>query len=149
MLAIIGSIIGFLISFAPELLKIIRDKKDKEHELKIIGLQIEAMKLKQYSKLEEVQHYNQLEESKYLLPVQTMKFKAVEVISSLVRPIVTYATFFMYCSLKIFVVYFCLNIIGCTNLDLISKIWTEEDWALFFGVTTFWFGSRSINKARQ
>ncbi|WP_341792956.1 hypothetical protein [Rickettsia endosymbiont of Ceutorhynchus obstrictus] len=80
--------------------------------------------------------------------MQTIKFKSIEIITALVRPVVTYATFLMYCSLKIFIVYFCLSIIGCINLNLIDKIWTEEDWALFFGVTTFWFGQRSINKTR-
>ena len=149
MLSILGSIIGFLISFAPEILRIIKDKKDKDHELKMIGLQIEAMKLKQYTKLEEVHSSTAIEESKYTLPSQAVKFKAVEIINALVRPIVTCVTFFMYCSLKVFIVYFCLKIIGCVNLDVIDKVWTEQDWALFFGVTTFWFGQRSINKARQ
>ncbi len=106
------------------------------------------MRLKQYAKLEEIQSYTAIEESKYLLPVQTVKFKAVEIIAALVRPIVTYTTLLLYCSLKLFIVYFCLKIIGCVNLDVIDKVWTEEDWALFFGVTTFWFGQRSINKTR-
>jgi|GEM_PF-5597055 len=82
MLAIIGGIIGFVISFAPELLRIIKDKKDKDHELKMIGLQIETMKLRQFAKLEELQSVTAIEESKYSVPVQTAKFKVVEIINA-------------------------------------------------------------------
>jgi hypothetical protein len=150
MLAIIGSLVGFLISFAPELLRIIRDKKDKKHELRLIDLQMEAMKFKQHAKLEEVQSYAATEEGKYTyLPTLSNSYKLVEITASLVRPVITYGVFLLYVCLKVCLIYFCLRVIGCTNQDLISRVWTEEDAGLFCGVITFWFGQRSLNKVRN
>jgi len=149
MLAILGSIIGFVISFAPELLRIIKDKKEKEHELKLIDLQIDTMKLKQYAKLEQVQNYTAIEEDKYTyLPASPNSYKIVEIVAALVRPVITYGVFLLYVCLKVCLIYFCLRVIGCTNLDLVSRVWTEEDAGLFCGVITFWFGQRSLNKIR-
>jgi hypothetical protein len=66
MFAIIGSLVGFFSSFVPEVFNFFRDKKDKDHELKLINLQIEAAKTNQNSRLEAVRLQTEVEESKYL-----------------------------------------------------------------------------------
>ena len=57
---------GFFSSFIPEIFNFLKDKKDKEHELKLINLQIEAMKTCGTSKLEETIVQANIQESKYL-----------------------------------------------------------------------------------
>ncbi|HJD55385.1 MAG TPA: hypothetical protein LFW21_01785 [Rickettsia endosymbiont of Pyrocoelia pectoralis] len=66
MLAIIAGLAGFLISFIPEFFNGFKDKKDKEHEIKLINLQIESAKTSQNSKLEAVRVISDMEESKYI-----------------------------------------------------------------------------------
>ncbi|MCC8372043.1 MAG: hypothetical protein LN568_04825 [Rickettsia endosymbiont of Pseudomimeciton antennatum] len=44
MIAILSAFIGFFSSFLPEILHFLKDKKDKEHELKLIDLQLKALK---------------------------------------------------------------------------------------------------------
>ncbi|WP_019223831.1 hypothetical protein [Bartonella rattaustraliani] len=41
MLTLLGSLLGFLSSAFPDLLKIWRDKEDRKHELAILQLQME------------------------------------------------------------------------------------------------------------
>jgi len=41
MLTLLGSLIGFLSSFAPSLIKLWQDKQDKQHELKLLEKQAE------------------------------------------------------------------------------------------------------------
>lgn len=141
MLAIIGSLAGFFSSFVPEILHFLKDKKDKEHELKLISLQLEALKIGGSNKLEEVQIKANADESKYLYyhASKPSKVKWVEALSSSVRPVITYTFFVLYASLKV---------IDFVNIGHMAPIWTEEDQGIFCAVIGFWFGQRAFGKVR-
>ncbi len=141
MLAIIGSLVGFFSSFVPEIFHFLKDKKDKEHELKLINLQLEALKIGNTTRLEEVQIKANAEESKYLYyhASKTSKVKWVEALSSSVRPVITYTFFLLYASLKI---------TDFLSGGSMAPIWTDEDQGIFCAVIGFWFGQRAFGKVR-
>jgi len=141
MLAVIGGLAGFFSSLVPEMFNFIKDKKDKEHELKLINLQIEAAKANQNSRLEEVRINADVEESKYLyMHAAPSKIKWVDSLSALVRPLITYAFCIFYFAPKIIVL--------ITHQASLAEVWTEEDHAIFCAVIMFWFGQRSFGKAK-
>jgi len=45
MLTLLGSLLGFISSAFPDLLKIWQDKQDRKHELQILDRQMEQMRL--------------------------------------------------------------------------------------------------------
>ena len=142
MLALVGSLAGFFSSFVPEIFHFLKDKKDKEHELKLIHLQIEALKSGHNSRLEEIQIQTQAEESKYLYQYaagQTSKIKWVDGLSASVRPMITYVFFLLYVYLKI---------ISFLQIGSMAVIWTDEDQGIFCAVIGFWFGHRAFGKHR-
>ncbi|WP_253308254.1 MULTISPECIES: hypothetical protein [unclassified Rickettsia] len=143
MLAIIGSLVGFFSSFVPEVFNFFKDKKDKEHELKLINLQIEAAKANENTKLEAVKIQADTEESKYLyLHAAPSKVKWVDAFAALVRPFITYAFFGLYVYLKII-------LFGGGDDVAIAEIWNDEDRGIFGTVIGFWFGNRAFNKNKQ
>lgn len=132
---------GFVSSFIPELFNFLKDKKDKEHELKLINLQIESMKLGNQSKLEEINIKADIDETKHLYNyIKPVGIKWVDSISSLVRPFITYSFFLFYITLKILAFH--------NNSDLIT-IWSNEDQAIFSAVIGFWFGARAFGRYRK
>jgi hypothetical protein len=141
MLAIIGSLAGFFSSFIPEIFHFLKDKKDKEHELKLINLQIEALKIGNTTRLEEVRIQANTEESKYLYYHASVssKIKWVDALSSSVRPVITYTFFLLYAILKI---------TDYITVGAMAPIWTDEDQGIFCAVIGFWFGQRAFGKVR-
>jgi len=142
MIALLGSLAGFTSAFIPELFNFLKDKKDKEHELKLIGLQIEAMKSGQNGRLEEIYLRAETQESRHLYDhAKPIGIKWVDSLSALVRPTITYSFFLLYVVLK-------LLIFSGSEQGICMPIWTEEDEAMFCAVIGFWFGSRAFGKYR-
>lgn len=143
MLALIGSLAGFISSFIPELFNFLKDKKDKEHELKLISLQIEAMKIGQTSRLEEVYAKSESREAKYLYDYMKhpVGIKWIDSLSSLVRPTITYSFFLLYITLKVLAFIY-------PEQGLRMSIWSDEDQAMFCAVVGFWFGHRAFGRYR-
>ncbi len=141
MISIIGAILGFLGSIVPQLLKLYQDKKDKEHELKIMELQIEREKLGHTYKMEEINTMADIEETKALY--QTLKPSGIKWIDALigtVRPVITYSFFGLYAFIK----YWHYKQYGTGHE--IFPLWTDVDMAIFCTIITFWFGNRTFNK---
>lgn len=140
MLALLGSLGGFLTSFIPEIFSFIKDKKDKVHELELIKLQIEAGKNSDLSKLEEVRISSSAIEAKAIYHhAKPSGIKWVDAMSAFVRPFITYSFFLLYIYLKI---------VSFLEIGSIAVIWTEEDQGLFSAIVGFWFGQRAFGKSR-
>ena len=140
MLALLGSLAGFLTSFIPEIFSFIKDKKDKVHELELIKLQIEAGKNSDLSKLEEVRISSGAIEARAIYHhAKPSGIKWVDAMSAFVRPFITYSFFLLYIYLKI---------VSFLEIGSIAVIWTEEDQGLFSAIVGFWFGQRAFGKSR-
>ena len=142
MLALIGSLAGFLTSFIPELCNFVKDKRDKIHELELIKLQIEANKALSHTRLDEVQINQDAKEFRSVYHYTSkINIGWVDAISALVRPFITYSFFFLYLSIK-------LLIISDYYEHISMPIWTDEDQGIFCAVIGFWFGHRALSKGR-
>ncbi|MBT9168955.1 MAG: hypothetical protein DDT19_02307 [Syntrophomonadaceae bacterium] len=144
MLPLIGAILGFLGSVAPQAMKMYQDKKDKEHELKILEMQMKAQAQGHVQRLEEVGIQADIEESKALYKHAEVKLSGVKwvdaaltFLTSSVRPVITYSFFGLYAWVKI--------AMYVREGDIV-KIWTEYDLALFSTIIAFWFGSRTMQR---
>ena len=107
MLTLLGSLLGFISSAFPDLLKIWQDKQDRKHELQILDRQMEQMRLGHNQRLEEITVKADINESLALLKhdSQPSGIKWVDGLRSSVRPVITYAFFLLFIAIKICALY--------------------------------------------
>lgn len=150
MITLLGSLLGFISSSFPDLLRIFRERNDRHHELQILDKQMEMMRQGHYFRLEEINANAGADE----LPVlhRAMKKSGVRWVDALagsVRPIITYAFFILYGLVKIAQYEVMCSIMNNSNwADALLAIWQLEDQALFATVISFWFGQRMLIKAQ-
>lgn len=148
MLTLLGSLLGFLTSFVPSILKYLQDRQDKKHELKMLEMQTEAnlklgkLKLEALDVMADIDVKNMVyqfaDPSNWKDKDIYKSFKSIiYLLTSSVRPVVTYLFLFGYLVIKL--------LIFKETKDY-SIVWTEDDMAILAGVVSFWFGSREIGK---
>ena len=150
MLTLLGSLIGFISSAFPDFLNIWQDRSDKKHELAILDRQMEAQKQGYNQRLEEIHVQADISESQalYKHASQPSGVRWVEALRASVRPILTYAFFALFATVKISAL---LNLLdsGAPITDSLIAIWDIETQALFAAVMSFWFGQRALSKFRS
>jgi hypothetical protein len=143
MLTLFASIVGFMGSVVPEIFKLLRDKSDKAHELKILDKQIENSK-NSLLDLREIEAGSL--ERRIIYKTYKTKIKWVDALNGTVRPMLAYGFFVFYVFMKLR----CCNIASYVSLlAQIENIWGENDYAIFAGVISFYFGQRTFSKLRQ
>lgn len=141
MFSIIGTVIGFLGSLIPNLLKVWQDKKDKAHEISLLNIQIEREKLGHTQRMEEINVQADIAETEALYKtLKPIGVKWVDALIGTVRPVITYSFFTLYAMVKFFQ-YRSL----ASHRELI-ELWTDADMAIFCTIIAFWFGSRTFQK---
>ena len=107
MLTLLGSLLGFISSAFPDLLKIWQDKQDRKHELQILDRQMEQMRLGHNQRLEEITVNADINESVALLKhdSQPSGVKWVDGLRASVRPVITYAFFLLFTTVKVSALY--------------------------------------------
>ena len=150
MLTLLGSLLGFLSSAFPDVLKLWRDNSDRKHELAILDRQMEAQRQGHTQRLEEIQVQADIAESKalYRHASQPSGVKWVEALRASVRPVITYAFFILFAVVKSAALYKLLDQGGGITDGLIA-VWDGETQALFAAVMSFWFGQRALSKFRS
>ncbi len=144
MITLLASLVGFISSIIPEVFKIVSDKQDKKHELEVMDRQISISAKKISTKLEAISSIADIEETKSIYKTFYSNIYFIDALNASVRPILAYAFFLLYATVK----YFQFQIINTiSDLQVIlSTIWTEDDQAIFAGIISFYFGQRAINK---
>jgi hypothetical protein len=152
---LLGSIFGGLFRLAPEVLKFLDKKNERQHELSMFQLQTDLEKMRGEFKVEEKYvdySIQQMDTIKAAFQEQAETAKAagwfVAAISALVRPGVTWALFVMYASVKTAALVIAFQT-GANWVDVVTKVWDEDDFALFNMCVSFWFVGRSIEKYQK
>ena len=155
MWALLGGLIGFLQSLAPELLKFQQDKRDKEHEITLMKLQMENAAAGRSDHMEEVRITNQQFESKALQESYRAELKYSGKYSATVRPTVTYMAMGLYLVQKVLLIYAILfapelpwAAQNAQLVQLAAVVWTAFDETMLAWIIGFWFGSRQIKNAK-
>ena len=152
---LLGSIFGGLFRLAPEVLKLLDKKNERQHELNMFQLQTDLEKLKgQYRMEEKYVDYSvqQLDTIKSAFEEQSQTAQAagwfVAGISALVRPGITWALFGMYATVKAATLVMAFQSNAAWH-EVILKCWDEDDFALFMMCISFYFVGRPIEKYQK
>ena len=147
---LLGSIFGGIFRLAPEVLKFLDKKNERQHELSMFQLQTDLEKMRGEFKMEEKYvdySIQQMDTIKAAFQEQAETAKAagwfVAAISALVRPGITWALFFMYAAVKAAALVIAFQT-GADWTEVISKCWDEDDFGVFTMCITFWFVGRSV-----
>jgi len=140
MLTFFGSLLGFLTSAFPEILRMVGDAADRKHELDILQMQMEQEKLGFQNHLEEIKINADADISKELYKTYNSGIRWVDALNASVRPVLSYFFFLLYAGIKVFQ-FHVLNM----NLEL---LWTGDDQIIFASIISFYFGQRAILKLR-
>lgn len=152
---LLGSIFGGLFRLAPEVLKFLDKKNERQHELNMFQLQTDLEKMRGTFKMEEKYvdySVQQLDTIKAAFEEQSQTAQAagwfVAGISALVRPGITWAIFGMYAAVKAasLVLAFQSN---ASWAEVLVKTWDEDDFGLLTMVLSFFFVGRSIEKYQK
>lgn len=148
MVTILGSLLGFLGSIFPEVLKVYRDSRDRQHELDIMDRQAEMMRKNHRYRLEEIQIQADAVISKSLYAhAKPTGIRWIDGLAGTVRPVITYAFFLLYAVMKYCQWAIVYGMLGASHWhEALVSIWHIEDQALFATVISFWFGQRMMEK---
>jgi hypothetical protein len=155
MFALLGSLVGFISSLAPDIFGIIRDKKDKAHELQILDRQMELTKLGHTTRMEEIQTVSEMREAEYIYKYADRSgVMWIDGFAGSVRPFLTYAFFALYAWVKLSAFLVMRDQLAVSDVGVpidevlfsIVKLWSEQDETIFAAIISFWFGSRAFRK---
>lgn len=152
---LLGSIFGGLFRLAPEVLKWLDRKDERNHELKMFSLQTDLEKMRGEYRLEHryVDHgIAQLEAINEAFVQQgkadAKAYKWVASLSALVRPGITWMLFGMYMIFKAVSMYYALDS-GIPWSEFVLNTWTSDDFSMLMMILTFWYVGRSIERRER
>jgi hypothetical protein len=145
MITLFASIVGFISSIIPEILRLFKDHFDKKHELSLIEMQmVHNGAPKTATQGQEVNDACNMAEQNMLYATYKSGISWIDALNGSVRPVLAYSFFIMYGSVK-FVQYKAIEKTA-PLLQYIAIIWNIDDQAIFAGIISFYFGQRTFNK---
>jgi hypothetical protein len=146
MIALLGSLLGFMSGVIPEVVGYFKKKQDHQFELQLYEAKAKYATVLSENSLKEWDLKAEIQELKSLYKHdQTLSTKN-EFISALrasVRPIITYFFFLMFVGIEVSVIF------SLVHPDIIDKIWNTNTQGLFAAVLSFWFGTRAMSKVMK
>ena len=152
MLTLLGSLLKFATSAIPDIMSLFRERADRAHELAVLDRQMEQMRLGHSQRLEEIEVNADIAESKALYRHDAAlggSSRWVDGLRASVRPLITYAFFILFASVKGSGLYLLIAVEGLLIAEALPRIWDPETQALFAAVMSFWFGNRTLSKLRE
>lgn len=144
MITLIASLLGFLSSGLPQVMKYFQQKTEFQHELEIMDRQIEFAKLEHTQAMEIAAIQADTAQTAEIYKTYNTGVSWVDAFNGTVRPILTYAFFALYCYVK----YMQFQMVNDTMpiMTILTIVWTVEDQALFSSIIAFYFGNRTFGK---
>ena len=152
---LMGSIFGGLFRLAPEILKFLDKKNERQHELSMFQLQTDLEKLRGEFRMEEKYvdySISQMDTIKEAFKEQAETAKAagwfMAFISASVRPGITWFLFFMYAGVKAAAIMLAFQA-NASWAEVLVKSWDEDDFGMLSMVLSFFFVGRSVEKYQK
>ncbi len=148
---LLGTFLGGLFRFAPEVLKWFERKDERKHELEMFDRQLEADKLRGQLAIEQTNaaigaaEVQAIIEATKAQSVQT-GIKWVDAVNSLMRPLITFWWVIILYTAALAAQYVALLNQGFGGLDAILKLWGADEKAIVASIISFWFVDRSLRK---
>ena len=168
MLALLSALLGFVSSAVPDVFKLFRDARDREHEITLMKLQMDYDREKLAAAVTEHAQASAVQLQAISLQAdmaEQVSLNArvkdaltgihwVDALSGSVRPMITYAFFVLYVGVKMaqFTLLLSPALPWQNNLTVaqaLVSLWTDEDVAIFSAIMAFWFGQRALLKAKK
>jgi hypothetical protein len=152
---LLGSIFGGLFRLAPEVLKFLDKKNERQHELSMFQLQTDLEKMRGEFKMEEkyvdysIQQMDTIKEA-FKEQAETAKAAGwfMAFISASVRPGITWFLFFMYAGVKAAAIMLAFQA-NASWAEVLVKSWDEDDFGMLSMVLSFFFVGRSVEKYQK
>lgn len=152
--SLLGGIFGGLLRLAPEVFKFFDRKNEREHELKMLGAEMEFARVRgeiEMHKMEANMSIAELNAISESFKEQSATAVAggwfVAALSALVRPLVTYWMMFLYSMHKIASMTYAYDQTANWQQVFMAS-WNEQDWTVLSMILSYWFISRSLEKRR-
>lgn len=147
MITLLASLLGFLASAFPDILKLFKGSQDNRQELAIMDKQIEFQKAGFQEKMQEIGAQADIAEMIALHQPQVLTgIRWIDGLKASVTPIITYWFFADYTFIKIFtIVHYGLSVVS----ENVWLIWDDTDKIIFATVISFWFGKRAMTNAQS
>ena len=144
MVTIFASIVGFISSIFPDLIRMMFDRSDKNHELNLLERKLRLTKAGLAVDVEGLGLAADRNESKALYGTYKTGITWVDALNGTVRPMLAYSFFFLYAASK-YLQYISLEASNeiVKHIDIICG---AEDQAIFAGIISFYYGQRAIAK---
>jgi hypothetical protein len=152
---LLGSLLGGVFRIIPEVMKLWDAKNEREHELKMLGKEMEFAQLKGEISMREQETVlmgKELDAMTEALKEQGETARAsgqfISAISAAVRPLVTYWFVTLYSIVKLASILMAIDA-GAEWKEVLVSSWSEDDMALLMMVLTFWFVGRVWDRTRH
>jgi hypothetical protein len=152
---LLGSLLGGVFRIVPEVMKLWDAKNEREHELKMLGKEMEFAQIKGEISMREQETVlmgKELDAMTEALKEQGETARAsgqfISAISAAVRPLVTYWFVTLYSIVKLASILMAIDA-GAEWKEVLVSSWSEDDMALLMMILTFWFVGRVWDRTRH
>lgn len=150
LLTILSSLFGVASGVLPNIVKLMEVKQDQRHEIELTKLKMEAaskgLELTAISEGAKADAAEGESVRQHDTAIHTTGF--MEGLRASIRPVITYCFFFLFCGVKITIVYIMIQK-DYNSMDIINAVWDQNTMAVFAGILGFWFGSRSMTRLTE
>jgi len=150
LLTILSSLFGVASGVLPNIVKLMEVKQDHKHEIELTKLKMEAAsKGLELTALAEGAKADAAEgESlrQHDSAIHTTGF--MEGLRASIRPVITYGFFFLFCGIKIAIVWIMIQK-NHNPMDIVNAVWDQNTMAVFAAIVSFWFGNRAMVKLTE
>nr|VFK59881.1 MAG: hypothetical protein BECKTC1821F_GA0114240_103819 [Candidatus Kentron sp. TC] len=154
LMSVLGGGFGALLRFVPEIFRLFEDRRDANHEYRMMQLQIQSDKLRARQKVDlavlqgEIQE-NLKEGDAYIEALRGQQIPSgirwVDTLNASVRPMVTYWWLLLFTIYKAsLIVSAIVDWVGFA--EFASAIWTNSDAGILSMILGFWFVDRVMRK---
>ena len=150
MLSLLGTLLGFGTSIVPEILGYFKQSQVNKQELAMLEAKAKYAEQLSTLKIQELDAQAEIEETKGLY-AHDRSIDAGGFVNGLrgsVRPVLTYAFFSLFATIKGVTLYAMVSTSGMDLTAGLLTIWDGETQAIFSAIIAFWFGNRAMSKAR-
>jgi len=150
MISLLGTLLGFGTSIVPEILGYFKQSQADKQELAMLEAKAKYAEQLSTLKVQELDAQAEIEETKGLY-AHDRSIDAGGFVNGLrgsVRPVLTYAFFILFATIKGVTLYAMVSTHGMDLSAGLLEIWDPETQAIFSAIIAFWFGNRAMSKAR-
>jgi hypothetical protein len=153
--ALMGGLFGGVLRLAPEVLKWLDRKQDREHELRMQQQEMEFARVRAEVAMREHEAQMTVAEAQAMAVAFKEQSETsqsagwfVAAVSALVRPLITYMFACVYFLVK-FAAYLVAVDQGAQWQMVIQQLWGTEDMAVLNMILTFWFVGRVYERSSK